>query len=235
MSTVSPDEDKISVNRFAPAREDFAVESAVMERSPAPPPEADASDGVLVRRLTDGDNSALEALYDRYVRPAFALARRITGDPVFAEEVVQEVFLALWRDPAKYDPQRGGFPSWLLAATHHKAVDAVRREQTVRSRRASLADEADYYTAAGAGDLPPVEDAAWAGLRGERVRKALSALPPPQREALVLAYYAGYTQSEIAERTGVPLGTVKTRMLAGMRRLRLLLDEVADPTEGGRP
>jgi RNA polymerase sigma factor (sigma-70 family) len=206
-----------------------------MERPPAPPPEADASDGVLVRRLTDGDDAALEALYDRYVRPAFALARRITGDPVFAEEVVQEVFLALWRDPAKYDPRRGGFPSWLLAATHHKAVDAVRREQSVRSRRASLAEEADYYTAAGASDLPPVEDAAWAGLRGERVREALSALPPPQREALVLAYYAGYTQSEIAQRIGVPLGTVKTRMLAGMRRLRLLLDEVADPTEGGRP
>ena len=83
-----------------------------MERPPALPPEADVSDGVLVRRLTDGDNGALEALYDRYVRPAFALARRITGDPAFAEEVVQEVFLALWRDPAKYDPQRGGFPSW---------------------------------------------------------------------------------------------------------------------------
>jgi RNA polymerase sigma-70 factor, ECF subfamily len=205
-----------------------------MERPPAPPPEADASDGVLVRRLADGDDGAFQALYDRYVRPAFALARRITGDAVFAEEVVQEVFLALWRDPAKYDPLRGGFPSWLLAATHHKAVDAVRREQTVRSRRASLAEEADYYTSAAAGDLPPVEDAAWAGLRGERVRKALSALSAPQREALVLAYYAGYTQSEIAARTGAPLGTVKTRMLAGMRRLRQLLDEVADPTEGGR-
>jgi RNA polymerase sigma factor (sigma-70 family) len=234
MGNVSPDEDRISVNRFAPGREDFPVESAVMERPPALPPEADASDGVLVRRLAGGDDGALEALYDRYVRPAFALARRITGDAVFAEEVVQEVFLALWRDPAKYDPLRGGFPSWLLAATHHKAVDAVRREHTVRSRRASLAEEADYYTTAAVGDLPPVEDAAWAGLRGERVREALSMLPPPQREALVLAYYAGYTQSEIAERTGVPLGTVKTRMLAGMRRLRPLLDEVAGPTEGGR-
>jgi RNA polymerase sigma factor (sigma-70 family) len=205
-----------------------------MDRPPAPPPEAAASDGVLVRRLTEGDTAALEALYDRYVRPAFALARRITGNPGFAEDVVQEVFLALWRDPAKYDPLRGGFPSWLLAATHHKAVDAVRREQTARSRRASLAEEADYYTAAGAGDLPPVEDAAWAGLRGERVRKALSRLPAPQREALVLAYYAGFTQSEIADRTGVPLGTVKTRMLAGTRRLRQLLDEVADPMEGGQ-
>ena len=207
-----------------------------MERPPAPRPEADTSDGVLVRRLTDGDNSALEALYDRYVRPAFALARRITGDPVFAEEVVQEVFLALWKDPTKFDPSRSGFLSWLLAATHHRAVDAVRREQTVRSRRASLAEEADYYTAAPAADMPPVEDAAWAGLRGERVRKALSTLPPPQREALVLAYYAGYTQSEIAERTGAPLGTVKTRMLAGMRRMRGLLDEVSDSsTEGVWP
>jgi RNA polymerase sigma factor (sigma-70 family) len=199
---------------------------------PAPRPEADASDGVLVRRVADGDDSALEALYDRYGRPAFALARRITGEAVFAEDVVQEVFLALWRDPAKYDPARGGFPSWLLATTHHKAVDAVRREETVRRRRVALAEDADLYTSA-ASELPPVEDAAWAGLRGERVRQALGSLPQVQREALVLAYYAGYTQREIAERTDTPLGTVKTRMLAGMRRLRDLLDGVAD-AEGAR-
>ena len=151
---------------------------------------------------------------------------------MFAEEVVQEVFLALWRDPAKYDPARGGFPSWLLATTHHKAVDAVRREEAVRRRRVALAEDADRYTSA-ASDLPPVEDAAWAGLRGERVRQALGSLPAVQREALVLAYYAGYTQREIAERTNTPLGTVKTRMLAGMRRLRDLLDGVAD-AEGAR-
>jgi len=200
---------------------------------PAPRPEADASDGMLVRRVAEGDDTALEALYDRYGRPAFALARRITGEQVFAEDVVQEVFLALWRDPEKYDPARGGFPSWLLATTHHKAVDAVRREETVRRRRATLAEEAVAYTSA-ISDLPPVEDAAWSGLRGERVRKALSSLPEPQREALVLAYYAGYTQREIAERTNTPLGTVKTRMLAGMRRLRDLLDGVSD-AEGARP
>ena len=203
-----------------------------MTMPPAPRPEADASDGALVRRVADGDDSALEALYERYGRPAFALARRITGEPVFAEEVVQEVFLALWRDPEKYNPDRGGFPSWLLATTHHKAVDAVRREETVRRRRATLAEEAVSYTSV-ASDLPPVEDAAWAGLRGERVRKALGRLPAPQREALVLAYYAGYTQREIAERTDTPLGTVKTRMLAGMRRLRDLLDGVSDPEGGG--
>ena len=204
-----------------------------MTTSPPPRPEADDSDGMLVRRVVDGDDRALEALYDRYGRPAFALARRITGETVFAEEVVQEVFLALWRDPEKYDPARGGFPSWLLATTHHKAVDAVRREETVRRRRITLAEEAAAYTSA-ASDLPPVEDAAWSGLRGERVRQALSSLPAPQREALVLAYYAGYTQREIADRTNTPLGTVKTRMLAGMRRLRDLLDGVSD-AEGARP
>ncbi|HYT10797.1 MAG TPA: sigma-70 family RNA polymerase sigma factor [Mycobacteriales bacterium] len=209
------------------------MRTATVTMPPAPRPEADASDGVLVRRVADGDDTALEALYDRYGRPAFALARRITGEPAFAEDVVQEVFLALWREPAKYDPARGGFPSWLLATTHHKAVDAVRREESVRRRRQQLAEDADGYTSASSADIPPVEDAAWAGLRGERVRQALGSLPPAQREALVLAYYAGYTQREIAERTGTPLGTVKTRMLAGMRRLRDLLDGVSD-SEGAR-
>jgi RNA polymerase sigma-70 factor (ECF subfamily) len=204
------------------------VRTATVTMSPAPRPEADASDVALVRRVEAGDHGALEALYDRYGRPTYALARRITGEQVFAEDVVQEVFLALWRDPAKYDPDRGGFPSWLLATTHHKAVDAVRREETVRRRRSQLAQEADGYTSASAADVPPVEDAAWAGLRGERVRQALGTLPEAQREALVLAYYAGYTQREIAERTDTPLGTVKTRMLAGMRRLRGQLDGVSD-------
>jgi RNA polymerase sigma-70 factor (ECF subfamily) len=174
----------------------------------------------------------MEELYDRYSRPAYSLARRITGEAVFAEEVVQEVFLALWRDPAKYDPARGGFASWLLAATHHKAVDAVRREQTVRRRRAQAAEEADWFETAIA-DTPTIEDTVWTGLRGAQVRKALGTLPTPQREALTLAYFGGYTQREIAAMTGIPLGTVKTRMLAGMRRLRALLDGV-DDSEGVR-
>lgn len=230
MGNVSPYADARS-EPDTPAVRTSTVRTATVTMSPAPRPEADASDVALVRRVTTGDHGALEALYDRYGRPAFALARRITGDPVFAEEVVQEVFLALWREPSKYDPDRGGFPSWLLATTHHKAVDAVRREETVRRRRAQLAQEAEWFTSASAADVPPVDDAVWAGLRGERVRAALQRLPEPQREALVLAYYAGYTQREIAERTNTPLGTVKTRMLAGMRRLRDLLDGVSD--EGG--
>jgi RNA polymerase sigma-70 factor (ECF subfamily) len=172
----------------------------------------------------------MEDLYDRYSRPAYALARRITGEAVFAEEVVQEVFLALWRDPAKFDPARGAFASWLLATTHHKAVDAVRREETLRKRRAQASEEADWFTSAQS-TAPSVEDAVWTGLRGERVRKALGTLPKPQRETLTLAYFGGYTQREIAALTSTPLGTVKTRMLAGMRRLRVLLDGTGD-TEG---
>jgi RNA polymerase sigma factor (sigma-70 family) len=200
--------------------------------TPTRPRGEGVSDADLVRRLAAGDPRAMEELYDRYSRPAYSLARRITGEAVFAEEVVQEVFLALWRDPAKFDPARGAFGSWLLAATHHKAVDAVRREQTLRKRRAQAAEEADWFASAPS-DLPTVEDAVWTGLRGERVRKALGTLSAPQRESLTLAYFGGYTQREIAAMTNTPLGTVKTRMLAGMRRLRELLDGV-DDSEGAR-
>ena len=202
-----------------------------MSRSTTPSPDGELSDVALVRLLADGDPRALEQLYDRYSRPAYALARRITGEAVFAEEVVQEVFFALWRDPAKYDPARGGFASWLLATTHHKSVDAVRREETLRKRRAQAVEEAEWFTTA-VSDTPAVEDAVWVGLRGERVRTALRELPRPQREALTLAYFGGYTQREIATLTDTPLGTVKTRMLAGMRRLRDLLDGVTDSSEG---
>jgi RNA polymerase sigma factor (sigma-70 family) len=218
------------MNRSGNLLRTSSVRTATLTKAARPPGDG-VSDADLVRRLAAGDERAMEELYDRYGRPAYSLARRITGEPVFAEEVVQEVFLALWRDPAKYDPSRGGFASWLLAATHHKAVDAVRREQTLRKRRAQAAEEADYYeTAVATG--PSVEDAVWTGLRGQRVRAALSTLPLPQREALTLAYFGGYTQREIADMTGTPLGTVKTRMLAGMRRLRALLDGVGETGHG---
>ena len=172
---------------------------------------ADASDGALVCRVADGDAGALAALYDRYGRPAFALAHRVTDDPACAQDVVREVFLDLWRDPTRYDPARGGFPSWLLATTHHRAVEMARLDATRRSRRAVLAEDGS----------PP-------GPRGDRVRRALGALPAPQREAVALAYYTGYSQGEIAEHTGTPVGTVQAQLLTGMRRLRGLLDATTD-------
>jgi RNA polymerase sigma factor (sigma-70 family) len=185
----------------------------------AGPADRGIPDAALVRRLAARDSSALDALYSRYGRPAYSLAHRITGDPGFAEDVVQEVFLALWRDPSRYDPARAGFGSWLLSMTHHKAVDAVRREESMRRRREAATQATvallDQDDAGG-----NVHEEVWSVLRGERVRKALRDLPHPQREALALAYFGGFTQREVAAITDTPLGTVKTRMLAGLRRLR---------------
>ena len=182
-----------------------------------------AEDRVLVGRVLDGDAAALEALYARYGRPCYALARRILVDSSFAEDVVQEVFLALWRDASKFDATRGGFSSWLLSMTHHKAVDRVRREETLRKRRTTI-DVLDTAPST----HPDVDDQVWSGVRGARVRDALQTLPPTQRQALELAYFGGHTQREIAGLTDTPLGTVKTRMLSGMRKLRDSLETISD-------
>jgi RNA polymerase sigma-70 factor (ECF subfamily) len=162
-----------------------------------------------------GDRAAFTALYDEYGARCFGLAKRILRDDRLAEDAVQEVFLAIWRGVARYDASRGSVASWLLTVTHHKAVDSVRREENGRRRRAplELLDDESLVE-------PDVEQRAITASDGSHVRAALAALPARQREALVLAYFGGYTQREIAELTQTPLGTVKTRMLTGMRRLR---------------
>ena len=181
------------------------------------------TDVELVLDLSAGSDTALAAIYDRYGRPCWSLAKRILRDDELAKEVVQEVFLALWRNPGAYDPVRGSFATWLLSLTHHKAVDLVRREDGHKRRAAAVAIDLD--------ETVTIDDAVNDGVRATRVRRALAALPEAQREVLVLAYFGGYTQPEIAARTGAPLGTVKTRTLLGMRRLRTALaDEAADAT-----
>ena len=129
----------------------------------------------------------------------------------------------MWRNPSAYDPARGRFPSWLMSMVHHKAVDAVRREQSQRDRQLRAARE---LTASGPPKFLDVEDAVCDRAVAERVRLALNVLPAAQRQALALAYYSGFTQREIAALTGAPLGTVKTRMRAGMGSLRRALHEV---------
>src|SRR4051812_47787056 len=194
-------------------------------------PEDDVADADLVRRIRAGDRTAIDDLYDRFRRPAFALPRRIRGDEGMAEDVLQDVFLSVWRDPSAFDRSRGSFSSWLLALVHHKAVDAVRREESQRRRQARAGDELALRAPNTAHD---VEDEAWTRVVSERVRIALGVLPTVQREALTLAYYGGYTQREVAALTGAPLGTVKTRMLAGMRRLKEELGGLAGgPSLGG--
>lgn len=179
-----------------------------------PDPDAALMDGIAA-----GDEAALARLYDRYGRPVYALARRVIGDEWLAQDVVQEVFLAVWRQPARYDPTLGAFSSWLLAMTHHKAVDVVRKEQRHR-------------TPVGGFDPAGSADEIFHVVHGEFVRQALRNLPASEREPVALAFYGGFTQREIAEVTRTPLGTVKTRMLQGMRRLRELLRE---DDAGGRP
>lgn len=195
---------------------------------------ASLEDAALLARVSGGDEAAIEALYQRYGAACFALARRILDDHQLAEDVVQQVFLAMWQGTG-YDARRGAVSTWLLSVTHHKAVDAVRREG---NRRKRLATEQALLEVAATGPGP--DDEVWARLRAERTREALRGLPAEQREVLLLAYYGGYTQREIADLTGLPLGTVKSRTLAAMRRLREHLGTagavVENPTEdGGRP
>ena len=184
---------------------------------PARRPEEESGDADLLRRLRAGDRGAIDDLYERFRRPAFALARRILADDTLAEDVLQDVFLSVWRDPGAFDGARGSFSSWLLAMVHHKAVDAVRREESHRRRQTRAEEDLALSAPTAARD---VEDEAWSRVVADRVRVALAVLPSAQREALTLAYYGGYTQREVAALTGAPLGTVKTRMLAGMRRLK---------------
>jgi RNA polymerase sigma factor (sigma-70 family) len=180
-------------------------------------PEDAAGDADIMRRIRAGDRTAVDALYDRFRRPAFALARRILADDNLAEDVLQEVFLSVWRDPDAFDRGRGSVASWLLAVVHHKAVDAVRREESQRRRQAMAEEDMTLDAPTATRDI---EEEAWSRVVAEKVRRALGVLSPPQREALTLAYYGGYTQREVAALTGAPLGTVKTRMLTGMRRLK---------------
>jgi RNA polymerase sigma-70 factor (ECF subfamily) len=177
----------------------------------------DSPDAELVRRVRGGDPGAVEDLYDRFRRPAFALARRILADDVLAEDVLQNVFVTVWRDPGAFDRSRGSVASWLLAMVHQKTVDAVRREESHRRRRSRAEEDLALSEPTGALDA---EDEARSRVVSETVPVAIRVLPALQREALILAYYGGYTQREVAALTGTPLGIVKTRMLAGMRRLR---------------
>lgn len=204
------------------------TERAPSVRSPAEPvgrhdataPADDPSDAEILRQFAAGDHRAMKLLYRRYSRPAYTLARRICNDTGMAEDVVQEVFLAVWRQPSNYDPERGRFVTWLLTLVHHRSVDSVRKRSSMRRRSVSLCDDdQDWFASPG----PGADEAAIGAVLAGQVREALGRLPAEQREALTLSYFGGYTHYEIAELTGVPVGTVKSRLFTGVRRLRILL------------
>lgn len=163
----------------------------------------------------DGD-LALAELYDRYGKIAYGLAYRVLRDSALAEDAVQEAFITVWRTAGTYISERGKPRTWLLTLVHRRAVDLVRREQR---RRAPAPTDETGPTALAAEDEATLRD------RRRAVQAALTQLPADQREALELAYYGGLTQTELAQQLGVPLGTVKSRMFAGLRRLGDLLRE----------
>lgn len=168
----------------------------------------------LIRRMARGDRVAFGDLYDRYARLVLSLALRIVHSQTDAEEVLQEVFWQAWRDAGRYDPNRGSPEAWLVTLARTRAIDVLRSARRVKER-------------GGADLLPraadPTPGAAERLEARELVVGALNGLSAPQREALELAYYEGLTQTEIAARTGAPLGTVKTRIRDGLARLRTAL------------
>ena len=180
------------------------------------PPLAQLPDEALPALVARSDDEALAELYDRYGRPAYALAVRIVRDPALAQDAVQDAFLTAWRTAASFDPARGTAATWLLTLVHRRAVDVVRREDR---RRASPLEDAPVASG------EATDEAAEVRMERRRVQAALSVLTPAEREALELAYYGGLSQSEIADRLGVPIGTVKSRMFAGLARLRDELGE----------
>ena len=182
---------------------------------------AHLSDEALVALVARSDESALAELYDRVGGTAYGLAYRVLRDEALAEDAVQEAFLGLWRGAGSFIPERAKASTWILTLVHRRAVDLVRREQRRRAEPIEGAPEPAVGSA---------EEAAWLRLDRERVQDALAQLPDQQREAIELAYYGGYTQSELSERLGQPLGTIKSRMFSGLTRLRELLDEGTERT-----
>jgi RNA polymerase sigma-70 factor, ECF subfamily len=176
---------------------------------------AHLSDEALIALLARGDEGALGELYDRFGAVAYGLAIRIVRDASLAEDVVQEAFLTVWRTASRFVAERAKARTWILTLVHRRAVDLVRREQSRRSEPLKEVAEAGGRTA---------DEEAWLRLERARVQKALKLLPDQQREAIELAYYGGFTQSELADRLGEPLGTVKSRMFTGLSRLREILE-----------
>jgi RNA polymerase sigma-70 factor (ECF subfamily) len=180
----------------------------------------EARDRDLMKRIAGQDEDAFRRLFRRYAPTAMSLAQRVLRQPHLAEETVQEAFLSVWRNPGGYDAVRGSVRAWLMSTVHHRAVDLVRREEAQRRR----AEEA--MTTSDPGPEDPADVVVdQVGLPQERaaVRGALDDLPPEQRRVIELMYFGGLSQSQISERLKLPLGTVKSRTLLGMRRLRAAL------------
>lgn len=182
-------------------------------------------DRQLLQRIVAQDRDALDILYGRYSTPVYSLALHMLKQPPLAEEVTQDVFLNIWLKAASFNSDRGQPRSWIMSVAHHRVIDVVRS----RRRTTTMTDPDGYETleripAGGAS----VESQVQQNLDRERIMRALATLPESQKEVILLAYYEGFSQSEMSERLGLPLGTIKTRVRLAMQKLRAVLQEDDD-------
>jgi RNA polymerase sigma factor (sigma-70 family) len=179
----------------------------------------DIPDAIVIRDVAAGQPHALDELYARYSQKVYSLAMSVLRDPRLAEEALQDTFVRVWRSAASYAADRGSVHHWVTMIAHCCAIDLVRKE---RNQRPLSVDPEHMFALLEASD--DTEHTVLQSIEAGDVQQALSELPFEQRESLELAYFGGYTQREIAERQGVPLGTVKTRMFHALRKMRELLE-----------
>jgi len=183
----------------------------------------DLSDEALLNAIANGAVWAMESLYQRYSRILYSLAYRLVADHQVAEDLLQDAFLAIWRRSTSYSPQTGAARSWLISILHHRAIDHLRRVR----RRSTLQEapleelELDEATA-----FPDVWEEVWRSVKSSQVRAALMKIPAEQRLVIELAYFQGWTHTEIAEGVQIPLGTVKARLRLGLIHLKHALEQV---------
>ncbi len=183
------------------------------------------SDADLISLVTQGDQDALAALYERYSRAVYSFSLRIVGDAQVAEEILQEVFVRAWQQGGSFQSSRGTLITWLLSITHNLSIDEVRRRK--RRPQKAESEQPESILATLPDDGLEVEEEVWLSSLRISIQDALQQLPAAQREAIELAYFQGLTQREIADTLGEPLGTIKTRMRLAVQKLRELLRDLA--------
>ncbi len=186
--------------------------------------ENEVGDETLLDAIAQGNIWAMEMLYTRYHRLLYSLAYRMVSDHHVAEDLLQDTFIAVWKRSSTYSPQAGAARNWLISIVHHRAVDHLRKMR----RRGMLAAEAplEQLEIDEKAAVPDVWDTAWQHIQSSQVHLILLKIPPEQRQIIELAYFRGWTHSEIAKGMKIPLGTVKARMRLGLRRLKCLLEEM---------
>lgn len=204
-----------------------AVMAAVANAPPLESGTRDDPDAEVVGRLAAGDEAALGSFYDRFGALAFGVALRICHDEALAQDVVQDSFVAAWTNAGRFDPSRATVKTWFLAIVHHRAIDVIRR-----ARSSESLPEPDAAATPAALVSPDVWGDVTARLDADALRRAVAGLPDAQRQVLLLAYFGGLTQEEIAVKTGAPLGTVKGRIRLGLQTLRRQLTPIRERSGG---